>query len=434
MYRRIFSFLQFVIVSIFGLSAQIVTETLELVDGSVLHGYVSTQSPSEGIHFHAAWTTIVIPGSCVMSQTEMRIPYASLPTEWREWIDANNAPLGRDNEFLLYSLSFDKDTVAVDSVESSHLPAVLKMQNTAPMVRVLERGENVRFVDLAARDYQFGWDDVREIRYNNADRLLLSGIETVLTLADNRQVRGRISKQVPGELMCLLTDDGIVETCSVSDIVSLRKEPLNAYQSLIQQTPLCDVLSLQGGSSVSGFISNQEFCKDGTKIYLTLEDGSVREFDYEQIEKISHQPNSLYQPLHDVVLNDNQMMVEQMTVSFASVNSRNGLLFSTDRPQVSLSLAQLLEHSFFFYVKENEVQNYKLMKLSQQTTERAKGKNSIIPVGFSFEDYAMNAIAPHLEFVSNSGNHTMRFYVSKPGTYMLYHAKQRQGIIIDVTE
>ena len=164
-------------------------QTLNLKDGSQLHGYMKSQKPGSNCIFYAENAEVLIDRQKVKNISSQKVDYNNLPEAWKKYADENGL-LDKKKEVTLSSI----DTGAV-------------INN----VRILEEGLTVKYIELN-HDYTLQWKDIASIEYVQRDVLQLSGVNHNLKVKEDglvRMVTGQIIKKIPGDMTVVLKDDGV---------------------------------------------------------------------------------------------------------------------------------------------------------------------------------------------------------------------------------
>ncbi|WP_455622179.1 hypothetical protein [Parabacteroides sp.] len=437
--------------AITGIQAQTI-ESVELQDGSVLEGYISGQYPGKSITFSASQATIVIPSKSVSSIREHRIDLASLPLEWKQWMDTHAK---REKDLLLsdiflvdesVKLASDTDTVTVD-----RRPIVPDYLRVSPRkVKVLEKGEMIKYVDVMPQTYSLKWSDVKYVRRTRRSDLALSGLNEVIRLKENgNEYTGEILEQILGKQIRLLKKDGVIEVINPAQIASIRKVKLNLDQEVFKQTPLLDHVYTHSGNVISGIIMEQNFVSAGEKAgYLTVlsRNGESRVVSYPDVEKYGRSLNPDYKLQTDILLDDTTLMVNRRKARFTDFeqDSESFLFAKETEGKVSLRKDSLEEKQFIVLeVKDSpEADDYVLIRavekkemLAQEKlrikgqAKEARVKEARVKQGFTYENLAIYSTRAVEQTVSVNGTRKMRFSAANPGLYVLYLPKMKKGIL-----
>lgn len=414
-------------------------ETLVLSDGTELTGYVSVQNFNDGVTFYSVESKIVMPSEYVHLCTDYMEKYDNLSSEWKEWADANN--WNPDEDFNLNTIELKhkslpfaqpkKFTIA-DSEE-------LKKNSEIPDVHILMKGDRIIFVDMHPYTFTLSWDVIECQKRQPRDEQQLNGLVDVLRKGGkSEELKGTIVEQKPGKEIQLQNSNRLIEVLKADDIVSIRKERVNADQTLLQQSPLIETIVLKTGEGITGLIKEQNFDVDDGKGYsiMTVEqaDGSSRIVPHVDVKEILRKPNPDYVPLFDKELAaDSIMLLNDREVKFAELkfNKKKTELrvANLDSCLIGLMLDEVKDGKFIFEVKNiNDMAGFELVPLYE------KGKKKKVEWGFTTQERYENAIRPEQKSVNSKEVLKMTFVVTKPGLYLLYQPKQKRGIVCKIKE
>lgn len=414
-------------------------ESVELNDGSVLEGYISEQYPGKSIVFSACRATIAVPGKAIASFREHRMNYASLPTEWKQWMDAHAKG---EKDMLLSDILLVAEPEGLKAEPDSG-SATLDRQKVVPdylrlsprKVKVLEKGAMVKYLDLTPQTYPLKWSDVKFVRRSRRSSLALSGLNEVIRLKeDGNEYTGEIVEQVLGKQIRLLKKDGVIEVINSNQMASTRKEKLNPDQEIFEQVPLLDHVYTRSGNTITGIIMEQNFINQKDKAgYLTVlsKSGESRIISYPEVEKYGRSLNPDYQLLTDVLLDDTTVMVNRQKVKFTSFEQDPmGFLYVTDSTHVMVLRRDSLEDRRFIVLEvkdQPEANEYTLIRAVEKTEVEKKREQK--KLGFTYENFVIYSTRAVEQTVSVNGTRKMNFAINNPGWYVLYLPKMKKGIL-----
>ena len=212
--------------------AQIV-QTTYLKNGSVLHGYMKSQKSGGNIVFYAEKAEVVIDGHKVKNISGKKVAFNSLPDEWKTYAEENEL-LDKKRELTLSSI------------------------DTGSMINnvfILEQGKTMKYVELK-HDYALRSSIIEYVEYISRDEMLLTGINRILSVKSGNMVRtitGQCVKEIPGKVICLLKEDGVVESIDINDIVKDNSIKNNPNQSIFEQSVLLDEIMMWKRRKPSGW-------------------------------------------------------------------------------------------------------------------------------------------------------------------------------------
>ena len=211
-------------------------ETVVLKNGSVLEGYISVQHPGKDIIFFAEKATVYIPVKQVKSVLEYDIEIETLSDPWKAWVG--------DNPLLVKTVRGSKFLQMTDII-LVETPLYSNWNVVPRKVRILEKGEVIKYLDFTPNSYYLDWKDIQAIKRAPRATTDLTGLIDVVALRTGEKYEGQIIEQIPGERIRLLKNDGIVEVINAGQIAFQQKKKLNPNQSLFEQSPLLDVVCIK---------------------------------------------------------------------------------------------------------------------------------------------------------------------------------------------
>ena len=142
-------------------------ETIELIDGSIIEGYVSRQDISKGFTFEAFQTQIVLPSRYIDSRKETLVRKGRLSEEWREWAENHESELQGDKLALEEIIINPK--LCKDQKESSCI-AARQLPSDFGRVKVLNDSEVLNFICMAHVTFELEWADIKKQISNPCER------------------------------------------------------------------------------------------------------------------------------------------------------------------------------------------------------------------------------------------------------------------------
>lgn len=363
-------------------------DKIQTKDGSVYNGFISEQEPGKHVLICAENASIIFKKKEMFNLRHDHYDYQRLSESSKQIVR-----IITDTTFLQLS-SFDYDG---DYFEN--LLVTDYMDST------------VRAIALTQRTYIIPWKElVRTTRLSyNADPY---GIRDVITLKSGERLIGQITEQEISKSMTLRTDDGLVRTIKVGDVLSIMSECISEDNSLWEQTPLLDRVVFQNGSMMEGFITSRlmgqhvnllmKYSKDPQQIAMK---------DIRKYQKTRNRDFRSYAPdtARVVSLNDKE-------VALHALNEDNGVYVYKDTLVNTFFSGTDLKLSIknIPYAKTAALYEYTPIKDESESrikSKKNKGERFIIAVDAH----------PIYEtpFIENDGFMTCDVVVRKPGKYFL---------------
>lgn len=426
------------IINLCALSAQIF-ESIYLLDGSVLEGYISEQQPGKGITFTAYKATITIPENIVLSINNHKVEYSSLPLEWKAWSDIN---IKDEKDMILSDIILDeKSDTLIAKGDSSIIKKKLLhtyLLNMPQNVKILEKGSVIKYLDLNPQTYYLKWSDVKYVKRPPRSKIELSGINYVIHLKNSDlEFSGEMLEQSLGKQIKLLKKDGVIEVIDINKIASIRKEKFNQEQSIFEQTPLLDQVYICSGRCITGIIINQNFVhKNEKNSFLTIQgiNGEIDVVPYSEVCKYGNCINPDFNPLTDIILDKNSIMLNRKKVETTEfAQNEEGFIYAKDLKNSIILKKDSLEDGLFIIVEMGDCQKANKYALigAVEKTEKIK-KSTLKRLGFMYENYVTYSNPPTVQTISINGTCKMKFTVNNLGWYILYQTNENKGIIFKI--
>lgn len=309
-----------------AVSHAVVTDVFTMKDGTVLHGYIQSQIPgSDDITICVSRSVVVVPAGEVISVEKRTCPFGSLPGAWKSWAtdnpDMKNLPGGGKSLSLatLYLIDIDNaadgncgmgsvnDRQLAGSEDSGHTDAVVEeialdsavAVKTVDDVLILEEGEFIRYLDVKESLVSVTRDDIVSIRSELPGKDVLSGLSDELELRSGAVVSGFVVETVPGELMKIKKEDGVLKSYRMSDISAKRKIRLNGSQGYLEQSPVIEKACLSDGTEVEGLIIEQRYGDEtvpGSVLFVNSRNEKMKLYN-SNITRMYRRGNPFYKPV-----------------------------------------------------------------------------------------------------------------------------------------
>lgn len=414
-------------------------ESIYLHDGSVLEGYISEQQPGKSITFNTCQATIIIPENIVLSISNHKIEYSSLPQAWKSWNKINNN--GEKDMVLSDILLEGKSDSITTKADSSVINKALSpsyLLKSPQKVKILEKGSRIKYLDLNPQTFYLKWSDVKCVRHHQKSKLELSGLKYIIRLKNSSlEYSGEILEQVLGKQIKLLKKDGVIEVIDINNIASIRKERFNLEQNLFEQTPLLDQVYIRSGRCITGIIINQNFVQTKEKAsFLTIQGikGEIEVIPYSEVYKYGSCINPDFNPLTDIILDTSCIMINRKKVEVTEFEqNEEGFSYAKDLKNIITLKKDSLEDKLFLVVEMKNSQKTEEYSLIGAVEKTEKVKKSILKrIGFMNENLGIYSTLPTKQTVSINGTLKMKYTVNNLGWYILYQTKEKKGIIIKI--
>lgn len=385
-------------------------ETLILKDGSELRGYIVNQHPGENVCFIASQSVRYIPAKQIKEIISRETPVTELTANWRTWMQTNVTPNNTNQTLSLATLT----TVNQESYT----------------VKILEKGDVIKFLDLDTHTFTLPWDTIQAMRKEPRSYLSLSGTNDVLQLEDGHHIEGQIIEQIPGKTIKIRRSDGVVEIVNLQQIVKTSITKINPDQKLIEQLPLLDLLYLNNNTTLKGVIIERTIGKKAADCYLVIqtEKGDSHIVQTDQVKEYAKEINKQFNPLMDILVDKGTFLVNRHPAPTCPViEKEKALLLQSDSTNIILQADSLI-HGICIET------NYPTLQKMDLTLVMVKPYklNKTIKQGFSYEDLVKYSIAPAEMRTSINQTTRILYPVHTPGLYALYLKGNKEAILFRV--
>lgn len=397
--------------------------TMTLKNSSELNGYISSQRPGQNMTFATTSASVVVPAKDVRSIIDHEVKYADLSPQWREWAEKNDAFRGAGSSRTLL------------------LSDIITTTGTISRVRLLERGARVRYLELVPNSYALTWKDVVSIRENKRPRLMLSGVNLRYKMNSGMEYEGQYVGELVDSTVSLLRDNGMVEVFDPYDVVRITVVPVNPNQTLLQQSPLLDIVVDKAGTNHRGVIRERNYSASGktAEEYVLIETAGnvVQSIPMNTIVEYRKESNPDYTPLTDIELGADEAAINRQAVKLrlckdvANVGGSDFIMVNTDSIGLTVSPANtdgILTAEF--NLDNAKAQQLKLLPMSQFKDKRSKKVCS----GFTYADMVKSAIAPAQVVTSVNGVSKLEYQLpaGTTGTYGIYNPETQKIVLFTV--
>ena len=442
--KKIFSLIILSLVFIGKAQAQVV-QHVTLKNGSVLNGYI--QQSSNGIlTFHSENATIFIENANVET-SEQSISISRLDSAWIKWGEANDAfdGVGTARSLILNNIVFRGNLSTVDSavVETEgtspkkkkavyNFNYYLRQKRTISHVKVLEKGVNVKYLEMTPNDYSIIWDDIASIQVDKRPKTALSGINCIYNLRSGETYEGQKAGETENTLS-LYTTNGMIQTFNIDDVIKYTFYPINSKQDVFEQSELLDVVNLRNGGSVEGIIIEHNYSSDkDTENYILIqqESGAIQSVKISEISGTQRKGNPKYAPQFDILLNEGDVVVNRQEFKFVGVQEVDDIMTLDSLCRTNI-IAKAADGQTAITVeyRDNNGGNVVPFQLVKVTKTTVKKKNIYC---FSYKDLINAVYQPQKVVTSVNQTTKAEYVVGGQGVFALYDAKKHRAIPIVV--
>lgn len=409
--KKIASFI--ILALAFASSAQaVIVQKIYMKDGSVLSGYIQKQDDNGNLTFHSDIAEICLKSKDVTISNEKNYFVNELDKAWVDWAEENEAFEGAGNNRTLY------------------LADVTSKSKTVSRVKIIERGELVRYLQMTPDVYLIAWKDVMAIKGEKRSKTALSGINRIFQLKSGMEFEGEYAEETDS-LLTLYLNNGIRQSFKINDVIKYTFRPINPNQDIFAQSELLNIVKTKNGNETKGIIIEQNYTSNNdTENYFLVQQqsGAIQSIKLSDIVETRKEENPKFDPKFDVLLKEGEVLINRQEVFITSISEKgeNNVLDSLSEQVVIKKDPQNNTRVTVEYRNANgaNVEAYQVVKVNK--IENKKEKKTVY--GVSYRDLVNSTIRP--VSIETSVNHTTKaeYIVGGQGVFALYDAKNKKAI------
>ena len=398
--------------AIAGSAEAVIVQKIYLKDGSVLSGYIQKQDDNGNLTIHSDVAEICLKSSQATISNEKNYTESELDKNWVEWAEKNEAFEGTGNQRTLY------------------LADVTSKSKTVAKVKIIERGELVRYLEMSPDIYTIPWKDVLAIKGEKRCKTALSGINRIFQLKSGMEFEGQYAEETDS-LLTLYLNNGIRQSFKINDVIKYTFRPINPNQDIFAQSELLNIVKTKNGNETKGIIIEQNYtsAKDSENYFLVQQpSGAIQSIKVSDILETRKEENPKFDPKFDVLLKEGEVLINRQEVVMTGITEKgeNSVLDSLSEKVVIKKDPQNNTRVTVEYRNANgaNIEAYQVVKVNK--IENKKEKKTMY--GVSYRDLVNSTIRP--VSVETSVNHTTKaeHIVGGQGTFALYDAKNKKAI------
>ena len=398
--------------AIAGSAEAVIVQKIYLKDGSVLSGYIQKQDDNGNLTIHSDVAEICLKSSQATISNEKNYTVGELDKNWVEWAEKNEAFEGTGNQRTLY------------------LADVTSKSKTVAKVKIIERGELVRYLEMSPDIYTIPWKDVLAIKGEKRCKTALSGINRIFQLKSGMEFEGQYAEETDS-LLTLFLNNGIRQSFKINDVIKYTFRPINPNQDIFAQSELLNIVKTKNGNETKGIIIEQNYtsAKDSENYFLVQQpSGAIQSIKVSDILETRKEENPKFDPKFDVLLKEGEVLINRQEVVMTGITEKgeNSVLDSLSEKVVIKKDPQNNTRVTVEYRNANgaNIEAYQVVKVNK--IENKKEKKTMY--GVSYRDLVNSTIRP--VSVETSVNHTTKaeYIVGGQGTFALYDAKNKKAI------
>ena len=395
-----------------GSAEAVIVQRIYLKDGSVLSGYIQKQENNGNLTFRSDNAEICLKSKDAAISNEKNYSVKDLSKAWIEWAEKNDEFEGVG----------DSRTLTLADVTSK--------TKSVSRVKILERGEVVKYLEMAPNTYRIAWKDVVSIKGDPRSKTALSGINRIYQLKSGMEFEGQYAEE-NDSVLTLYMNNRVRQSFKINDVVKYTFRPINPNQNIFAQSPLLDIVKTKNGAETKGIIIEQNYTSDkDTENYFLVQQqsGAIQSIKLSEIAETRKEENPKYDPKFDILLKEGDVVINRQEVVQVNIKEQddNIVLDSLSNKVVISKDANNNTKVTVEYrsVNGSNIETYQLVRVSQYTDK--KGKESYYY--FTYRDLVNAAVRP--VSLETSVNHTTKaeYIVGGQGIFALYDVKNKKAI------
>ena len=393
----------------------IIVQKIYLKDGSILSGYIQKQDNNGNMTFRSDDAVICLKSKDATISNEKNYNVKDLSTSWVEWAEKNDEFEGiGDSRTLL-------------------LADVTTKTKTVSKVRILERGEVVRYMERTPNVYQIAWKNVLFIKGDKRDKTALSGINRIYQLKNGQEFEGQYAEE-NDSMLTLYLNNGVRQSFKINDVVKYTFRPINPNQDIFAQSELLNIVKTKNGAETKGVIIEQNYTsnKDTENYFLVQQQsGAIQSIKLSDIVETRKEENPGYDPKFDILLKEGEVVINRQEVVMVNTVDKNDFI-RLDSISDKVVITRDPKNSTRVTVEYRNpdglnTEAYQVVRVSKNK-EKISKKESRETYGFSYRDLVNTAVRP--VSLETSVNHTTKaeYILGGDGLFALYDAKNRKAV------
>ena len=398
--------------SVVSVAEAVIVQKIYLKDGSVLSGYIQKQNDNGDLTFHSDNAEICLRSANATISNEKNYNVKDLNKAWVDWAEKNEEFEGIGDSRTLY------------------LADVTSNSKTVSKVKILERGEMVRYLEMTPNTYLIPWKDVLSIKGEKRPKTALSGINRIYQLKSGMEFEGQYAEE-NDSILTLFLNNGIRQSLKINDVIKYTFRPINPNQDIFAQSELLNIVKTKNGNETKGIIIEQNYTSDkATENYFLIQQlsGAIQSIKLSDIIETRKEENPKFAPKFDILLKEGDVVVNRNEVEIVNIKEDNDIIFLD-----SISEKVVIDKDpnnntkvIVEYRNANgaNIEAYQLIKVKKETDKKSKA----IIFSFSYRDLVNATYRP--VSIETSVNHTTKaeYIVGGNGFFALYDAKNKKAM------
>lgn len=409
--KKILSLVAFTLAFV-GSAEAVVVQKIYLKDGSVLSGYIQKQDANGNLTFHSDNAEICLKSKEATISNEKNYNVKDLSKAWVDWAEKNEEFEGIGDNRTLF------------------LADVTSKTKSVTRVKILERGEVVKYLEMNPNTYMIPWKEVVSIKGEPRSKTALSGINRIYQLKSGMEFEGQYAEE-NDSMLTLYLSNRVRQSFKINDVVKYTFRPINPNQDIFAQSELLDVVKSKNGAETKGIIIEQNYTssKDAENYFLVQQQsGAIQSIKVSEIAETRKEENPKFDPKFDILLKEGDVVINRQEVLKVDVKEKeeNLVLDSIGNKVVINKDANNNTKVTVEYrnVGGTNLETYQLVRVSKHTDKKSKETIYF----FSYRDLVNTTVRP--VSLETSVNHTTKaeYIVGGQGIFALYDVKSKKAI------
>ncbi len=409
--KKILSLVAFTLAFV-GSAEAVVVQKIYLKDGSVLSGYIQKQDANGNLTFHSDNAEICLKSKDATISNEKNYNIKDLGNAWVDWAEKNEEFEGIGDNRTLF------------------LADVTSKTKSVTRVKIMERGEVVKYLEMTPNTYLIPWKEVVSIKGEPRSKTALSGINRIYQLKSGMEFEGQYAEE-NDSMLTLYLSNRVRQSFKINDVVKYTFRPINPNQDIFAQSELLDVVKSKNGAETKGIIIEQNYTssKDAENYFLVQQQsGAIQSIKVSEIAETRKEENPKFDPKFDILLKEGDVVINRQEVLKVDVKEKeeNLVLDSIGNKVVINKDANNNTKVTVEYrnVGGTNLETYQLVRVSKHTDKKSKETIYF----FSYRDLVNTTVRP--VSLETSVNHTTKaeYIVGGQGIFALYDVKSKKAI------
>lgn len=395
-----------------GSAEAVIVQKIYLKDGSVLSGYIQKQDGNGNLTFHSDNAEICLKSKDATISNEKNYSIKDLGKAWVDWAEKNEEFEGIGDNRTLF------------------LADVTSKTKSVARVKILERGEVVKYLEMTPNTYLIPWKEVVSIKGEPRSKTALSGINRIYQLKSGMEFEGQYAEE-NDSMLTLYLGNRVRQSFKINDVVKYTFRPINPNQDIFAQSELLDVVMSKNGAETKGIIIEQNYTsnKDAENYFLVQQQsGAIQSIKVSEIAETRKEENPKFDPKFDILLKEGDVVINRQEILMVDVKEKDENLV-LDSIGSKVVIAKDANNNTKVTVEYRNaggtnIETYQLVRVSKHTDK--KGKETFYY--FSYRDLVNATVRP--VSLETSVNHTTKaeYIVGGQGIFALYDAKSKKAI------